>query len=252
MSRGDEFLTQMRRAISLQPDLPVAYVGLSDAQGDLGDFDAALAAGEHCQALSPNDAACSLPSARRSSNLAKRAPPCTTSRRRSRGIRCHRPTSWPSTAPPSGRTEFRGGHSRRRRLPGQVTGLHVCRSVGPSSGRAWTHLRSQGGGGEASPASSRADSRELSAGVLARNKEASELRDRRIAAAVLAGFAPFLRNDGPAPAKGDAASAIGALARMSSPCRQRCPLERERPPGVAAAGQPPAQRLTSRDVGRYR
>ena len=56
--RGDEFLAQIQRAISLQPDLPIAYVALSDAQGLLQNFDAALAAGEHCHALSPNDAAC--------------------------------------------------------------------------------------------------------------------------------------------------------------------------------------------------
>ncbi len=56
--RGGEFLTQIQRAISLQPDLPIAYVGLSDAQGLLGNLDAALAAGEHCHALSPNDGAC--------------------------------------------------------------------------------------------------------------------------------------------------------------------------------------------------
>ena len=57
-SRGGEFLTQIQRAISLQPDLPIAYVALSEAEGLLGNFDGSLAAGEHCRSLSPNDAAC--------------------------------------------------------------------------------------------------------------------------------------------------------------------------------------------------
>jgi TolB-like protein/DNA-binding winged helix-turn-helix (wHTH) protein/Tfp pilus assembly protein PilF len=57
-SRGQEVLAQVQRAIALQPDLPMAYAALADAQGLLGNFDAALAAAQQCRRLSPNDAVC--------------------------------------------------------------------------------------------------------------------------------------------------------------------------------------------------
>jgi adenylate cyclase len=57
-SRGPEVLTQVQRAVALQPDLPMAYAVLADTQGVLGNFDAALAAAEQCRRLSPNDAVC--------------------------------------------------------------------------------------------------------------------------------------------------------------------------------------------------
>lgn len=57
-SRGQEVLAQVERAIALQPDLPMAYAALADAQGLLGNFDAALAAAQQCRRLSPNDAVC--------------------------------------------------------------------------------------------------------------------------------------------------------------------------------------------------
>lgn len=57
-SRMPEVLAQIRQAISLQPELPVAFVALSQAQGLVGNFDDALAAATKCRELSPNDAAC--------------------------------------------------------------------------------------------------------------------------------------------------------------------------------------------------
>jgi DNA-binding winged helix-turn-helix (wHTH) protein/TolB-like protein/Tfp pilus assembly protein PilF len=57
-SRGSEVLAQVQRAVALQPDLPMAYAALADAQGLLGNFDAALAAAQECLRLSPNDAVC--------------------------------------------------------------------------------------------------------------------------------------------------------------------------------------------------
>ena len=56
--RSSEVLAQVQRAVALQPDLPMAYAALSDAQGLLGNFDAALAAAQQCRRLSPNDAVC--------------------------------------------------------------------------------------------------------------------------------------------------------------------------------------------------
>ena len=56
--RSPEVVAQLQRAIALQPDLPMAYLVLSEAEGVAGHFDAALAAGEKCLRLSPNDAGC--------------------------------------------------------------------------------------------------------------------------------------------------------------------------------------------------
>jgi DNA-binding winged helix-turn-helix (wHTH) protein/TolB-like protein len=56
--RIDEVLAQNRHAIELQPDLPVAYVALAEAQSLAGDLDAALAAAQQVCRLSPNDAQC--------------------------------------------------------------------------------------------------------------------------------------------------------------------------------------------------
>jgi DNA-binding winged helix-turn-helix (wHTH) protein/TolB-like protein len=57
-SRSPEVVAQVQRAIALQPDLPIAYSVLSEAEGVAGNFDASLAAGEKCVHLSPNDALC--------------------------------------------------------------------------------------------------------------------------------------------------------------------------------------------------
>jgi TolB-like protein/DNA-binding winged helix-turn-helix (wHTH) protein/tetratricopeptide (TPR) repeat protein len=57
-SRLGEVLAQVRRAIALQPDLPIAYVALSQAQALARNFDAALAAAQQTCDLSPNDADC--------------------------------------------------------------------------------------------------------------------------------------------------------------------------------------------------
>ena len=57
-ARLPEVLVQVNRAIALQPDLPVAYVALSQVQAVLRNHDAALAAAQHCMKLSPNDADC--------------------------------------------------------------------------------------------------------------------------------------------------------------------------------------------------
>jgi DNA-binding winged helix-turn-helix (wHTH) protein/TolB-like protein len=56
--RIGEVLDQNRHAIELQPDLPVAYVALAEAQSLAGDLDAALAAAQQVCRLSPNDAQC--------------------------------------------------------------------------------------------------------------------------------------------------------------------------------------------------
>jgi TolB-like protein len=57
-ARNGEVLTQIRRAIALQPDLPIAHTALSQAQSRAGDLDAALASAEQACRLSPNDATC--------------------------------------------------------------------------------------------------------------------------------------------------------------------------------------------------
>ena len=57
-TRSPEVVAQVQRAIALQPDLPIAYSVLSEAQGVAGQFDASVAAGEKCVQLSPNDAMC--------------------------------------------------------------------------------------------------------------------------------------------------------------------------------------------------
>jgi DNA-binding winged helix-turn-helix (wHTH) protein/TolB-like protein len=54
---GDVFV-QVRRAIALQPDLPIAYYALAQAQLLAGDFDAMLATAHQLCNLSPNDADC--------------------------------------------------------------------------------------------------------------------------------------------------------------------------------------------------
>lgn len=56
--RIGEVVDQIRRAIELQPGLPIAYVALSQAQSRAGDLDAALASAQHACRLSPNDAEC--------------------------------------------------------------------------------------------------------------------------------------------------------------------------------------------------
>ncbi len=56
--RLPEVLDQLQHAIALQPDLPLAYLALSEAEGVSGHFDSALAAAEKCVRLSPNDAGC--------------------------------------------------------------------------------------------------------------------------------------------------------------------------------------------------
>ncbi len=56
--RTPEIIAQVQRAITLQPDLPIAYVALSQVQGLARDFDAALAAAQRCFELAPNDADC--------------------------------------------------------------------------------------------------------------------------------------------------------------------------------------------------
>jgi TolB-like protein/DNA-binding winged helix-turn-helix (wHTH) protein/tetratricopeptide (TPR) repeat protein len=56
--RLPEVIAQIHRAITLEPDLPGAYAALSEAQNLMHDFDAALAAAQHCLELAPNDADC--------------------------------------------------------------------------------------------------------------------------------------------------------------------------------------------------
>jgi TolB-like protein/DNA-binding winged helix-turn-helix (wHTH) protein len=57
-TRIGEVLAQIRRAIELQPGLPVAYVALSQVLSRAGELDAALAAALQACRLSPNDAEC--------------------------------------------------------------------------------------------------------------------------------------------------------------------------------------------------
>lgn len=56
--RMPEVVTQLERAIALRPDLPMAHLALSEAQGVGGAFDASLASAAQCLRLSPNDAGC--------------------------------------------------------------------------------------------------------------------------------------------------------------------------------------------------
>ena len=56
--RLGEVLAQIRQAISLQPDLPIAYLALAQAQALARNFDAMLAAALQTCRLSPNDADC--------------------------------------------------------------------------------------------------------------------------------------------------------------------------------------------------
>jgi DNA-binding winged helix-turn-helix (wHTH) protein/TolB-like protein/tetratricopeptide (TPR) repeat protein len=57
-SRLGEVLDLLQHVIALQPDLPIAYVALSQAQALAGNFEAALYAAEQSCNLSPNDADC--------------------------------------------------------------------------------------------------------------------------------------------------------------------------------------------------
>jgi TolB-like protein/DNA-binding winged helix-turn-helix (wHTH) protein len=56
--RLPEVIAQIKRAIALEPDLPIAYAALSQAEALARDFDAALAAAQRCFELAPNDADC--------------------------------------------------------------------------------------------------------------------------------------------------------------------------------------------------
>ncbi|AMO23678.1 hypothetical protein GCM10027034_37330 [Ramlibacter solisilvae] len=56
--RMPEVMAQLERAIALQPDLPLAHLALSEAQGVGGAFDASLSSAAQCLRLSPNDAGC--------------------------------------------------------------------------------------------------------------------------------------------------------------------------------------------------
>jgi len=56
--RIGEVLAQIRQAIALQPDLPVAYVALSQAHSREGNLAAALGAAQQACRLSPNDSGC--------------------------------------------------------------------------------------------------------------------------------------------------------------------------------------------------
>jgi TolB-like protein/DNA-binding winged helix-turn-helix (wHTH) protein len=56
--RAGEMLAHVQRAVTLQPDLTVAYVALSQAHGLIGNFDDALGAAQECFRLSPNEAGC--------------------------------------------------------------------------------------------------------------------------------------------------------------------------------------------------
>ncbi len=58
ISRLGEVLAQIRRAIALQPDLPIAHLALAQAQALDRNFDAMLAAAQQACRLSPNDADC--------------------------------------------------------------------------------------------------------------------------------------------------------------------------------------------------
>jgi DNA-binding winged helix-turn-helix (wHTH) protein/TolB-like protein len=59
-ARAGEMLAHVQRAIALDPELPAAYATLSQAQGLIGNVDAALAAAERCRKLSPNEWTCWL------------------------------------------------------------------------------------------------------------------------------------------------------------------------------------------------
>lgn len=56
--RLGEVLAQIRQAISLQPDLPIAYLALAQALALDRNFDGMLAAAQRTCSLSPNDADC--------------------------------------------------------------------------------------------------------------------------------------------------------------------------------------------------
>jgi TolB-like protein len=58
VNRAPEILAQARRAVALQPDMPMGYEALTDAEGLFGNFNAALAAAQQCLRISPNDAMC--------------------------------------------------------------------------------------------------------------------------------------------------------------------------------------------------
>jgi DNA-binding winged helix-turn-helix (wHTH) protein/TolB-like protein len=190
-SRGDEFLTQIRRAISLQPDLPVAYVGLSDAQGDLGDFGAALAAGEHCHALSPNDAACFY--AIGTAQLKLGQAPAALHNLEEALER--------NPLPPANQLAFYGTALwENRKFEDAIRVAGDCLAKAPDF---WVcrlnrviSLVELGRVSEAKEEAARLRRQvpgliaENFQPVLASNKEGAELRDRRIAAAVLAGLAP--------------------------------------------------------------
>ena len=56
--RAGEVLAQVERAVALDPELPIAYVALAQAQALARDFNGALASAERCMRLSPNDPDC--------------------------------------------------------------------------------------------------------------------------------------------------------------------------------------------------
>lgn len=56
--RIGEALAQIERAVTLDPELPIAYVALSQAQAIARNYEAALASAERCMQLSPNDPDC--------------------------------------------------------------------------------------------------------------------------------------------------------------------------------------------------
>jgi tetratricopeptide (TPR) repeat protein len=191
ISRGDEFLTQIRRAISLQPDLPVAYVGLSDAQGDLGDFDAALAAGEHCHALSPNDAACfyAIGTAQLKLGQARAA------------LHNFEETLERNPLPPANQLAFYSTALwATRRFEEAIRVAGDCLTKTPDFWMCRLNrvisLAELGRVSEAKEEAARLRRQipgltaEHFQPVFASDGEGSELRDRRVAAAVLAGFAP--------------------------------------------------------------
>jgi tetratricopeptide (TPR) repeat protein len=57
-SRAGEVLVQVKRAVALDPDLPIAYVALAQAQSLARDYTGALASAERCMQLSPDDPDC--------------------------------------------------------------------------------------------------------------------------------------------------------------------------------------------------
>lgn len=56
--RVGEVLAQVERAVALDPELPIAHVALAQAQALARDFQGALASAERCMQLSPNDPDC--------------------------------------------------------------------------------------------------------------------------------------------------------------------------------------------------